>query len=101
MSTPSNILIWHQNIGFIQILEGSGDSLLPEDEEEGYVDYMLVDGYDFNGYELVECYDCVEGSQVMLRELYQDMFQSAEDVVKYLINEDWIPDEEYIILYAM
>lgn len=101
MSTPGNILIWHQNIGFIQIHEGTGDNLLYEDEEEGYVDYIMIDGYDFDGYELVECCDCVEGAQVMLRELYQDIFQSAEDVVKYLINEDWIPNEEYIILYAM
>lgn len=96
----SNILIWNEDVGFIKINEGTGDNLLPEDEEEGYVDYIMVDGAEYNGYELVESYDSCEGGQAMLTEMYQEMFDSAEDVIAYLIDCGWIPDVDYTILYA-
>ena len=37
------ILIWSNETEFIKINEGTGDNLLREDQEEGYVDYINQD----------------------------------------------------------
>ena len=95
----SNILIWNKDVGFIRIAEGTGDNLLPEDIDEGYVDYILIDGYKYDGTELVEDYYVVDGGQALLTELYQNKFSNTHEVIKYLIDEDWIPDASYTILY--
>ena len=95
----SNILIWNKDVGFIRIAEGTGDNLLPEDIDEGYVDYILIDGYEYDGTELVEDYYVVDGGQALLTELYQNKFSNTHEVIKYLIDEDWIPDVNYTILY--
>lgn len=92
----SNILIWHEQTGFIQINEGSGDNLLPEDEENGYVDYIMLDFLEYNGIEFVE----KDGAQVMLTELYQEKFKDKTEVVKHLIDSNFIPELEYVYLYA-
>lgn len=95
------ILIWNEETEFIRITEGSGCNLLPEDIEEGYVDYINIDGLEYDGFDrLDECYDAVEGGMAMLEELYQDMFKTASDVIQYLIDNGWIPDVNYTILYA-
>ena len=95
------ILIWNEKTGFIRITEGSGCNLLPEDEEEGYVDYINVDGLEYDGFEsFEECYDPVEGGMAMLTELYQEMFETQSEVIQYLIDAGWIPDVDYAILYA-
>lgn len=96
----SEILIWNKEIGFIRIYEGDGCNLLPEDEDEGYVDYINIDGLAYELGELAECYEPVEGGMAMLTELYQKKFESATEVVQYLIDTDWIPDVEYVILHA-
>lgn len=92
----SNILIWNKQIGFIRINEGTGDNLLSEDEAEGYVDYIMVDFIDFDGVDFTE----TDGAQVMLTEMYQDKFENEEEVVQYLIDTEWIPDEDYVYLYT-
>lgn len=92
----SNILIWNENIGFIRIAEGTGDNLLHEDEELGYVDYIMVDFIEYDGYEFTE----TDGIQVMLTELYQTQFSTKEEVVKFLIENDHIPEAEYTYLYG-
>lgn len=97
----SSILIWSEDVGFIRINEGTGDNLLREDIDEGYVDYIMVDGLEYDGYELFESYDAVEGGQVLLTEMYQDMFETVSDVIQYLIDGCWIPDVKYTILYAV
>ena len=97
--TPSEILIWNKETGFIRIYEGSGCNLLPEDEEEGYVDYINIDGLAYENGELVEFYDLVEGGMAMLTEYYQDMFYDTKDIIHYLIETEWIPNVDYIILH--
>lgn len=92
----SNILIWSKEIGFIRINEGNGTNLWPEDEEQGYVDYIILDFLDYDGYELAE----TDGTQVMMSEMYQEKFKNAREVIKYLIDCSWIPDAEYTILYG-
>ena len=46
--------------------------------------------------ELIE----TDGAQVMLTEMYQKKFESETEVVQYLIDTDWIPDVDYVYLYA-
>lgn len=98
---PSEILIWNKETKFIKISEGTGDNLLREDIAEGFVDYMCIDGleYDISG-ELTESYDPVEGGFCMLKELYQEKFKDEKDVIKYLKETDWIPDVRYTVLFA-
>ena len=92
----SNILIWNKNVGFIKINEGDGSNLFNEDIREGYVDYIMFDFIEYDGYDFEE----VDGGQVMLRELYQEKFEDETEVVQYLIDCGWIPDEEYYYLYV-
>lgn len=93
--TSSNILIWNKEVGFIKINEGSGDNLFPEDEAEGYVDYIMLDFIEYDGDDFIE----TDGGQVLLTEMYQEKFESETDVVQYLIDTEWIPDVEYTYLY--
>lgn len=91
-----NILIWNEKVGFIRINEGAGENLFPEDEEKGYVDYIMLDFMEYDGMSLFES----DGAQVMLFELYQEKFESEIEVVKYLIDTEWIPDVNYVYLYT-
>lgn len=92
----SNILIWHKEVGFPRINEGTGANLLSEDEEQGFVDYIMLDFLKYNGYDFEEC----DGAQVMLTELYQEKFKAVDEVINYLINTEWIPNYEYQVLFA-
>lgn len=92
----SNILIWNEEIGFYKVNEGDGSNLLLEDEAKGYVDYIMLDELEYDGYDFEE----VDGSQVMLTELYQEQFKTKEEVIQYLIDTNWIPDVDYTYLYA-
>lgn len=92
--TSSNILIWNEEVGFVKINEGNGSNLLDEDEAQGYVDYIMLDFIEYDGYDFEE----TDGAQVMLTELYQEKFESVTEVVQYLIDCDWIPDVEYVYL---
>lgn len=91
-----NILIWNEDIGFVRINEGTGENLLPEDEEQGYVDYVMLSFLEYDGYDFEE----TDGVQVMLTELYQEKFKTIEEVIQYLIEMNWIPDYKYQILYG-
>lgn len=93
--TSSNILIWNKGVGFIKINEGSGDNLFPEDEADGYVDYIMLDFIEYDGYDFTE----TDGGQVLLTEMYQEKFESETEVVQYLIDTEWIPDVEYTYLH--
>ena len=92
--TSKHILIWNEDTDFIKINEGTGDNLLDEDEAEGYVDYIMLDFIEYDGYDFTE----TDGAQVMLTELYQEKFANATEVVQYLIECEWIPDVEYVYL---
>lgn len=92
----SYILVWNEETGFIRINEGDGSNLLKEDIKEGYVDYIMYDMLEYDGIDLVEN----DGGQVMLTKPYQEMFSDKEAVVKYMVDAGWIPDVQYIYLYA-
>lgn len=91
----SNILIWNERVGFIKINEGSGDNLHDEDEAEGYVDYIMIDFIEYDGYDFTE----TDGAQVMLTQLYQEKFEDTDEVIQYLIDGGWIPGVDYEYLY--
>ena len=93
---PSEILLWSNSTGFIRISEGSGVNLSSEDEENGYVDYIMLDYMMYDGKELAE----TDGAQVMLTQLYQEQFHTTKDVVNHLIKYNWIPNVNYTKLYA-
>lgn len=76
-----------------RIAEGDGCNLLEEDEEEGYVDYIMVSQY--LSYEDYVNDNELDGAQVMLRTLYQDMFFSKEEVVDYLYERDFVYRRDY------
>lgn len=56
---------------FILAVEGTGDNLLPEDEEEGYKDYIMATIYKVDGYE----FEQLDSPQIMLTKLVDDMSQ--------------------------
>lgn len=62
---------------YIHICEGTGDNLLPEDIDEGYIDYIYYEVYNT----LQDVYDRKEydGGMVLLKEYYVDL--SIEDIV--------------------
>ena len=94
-----NILIWNKEIGFIRINEGNGSNLLPEDEEQGFVDYIMVDDMAFDGLYLAEVGNF--SVQVMLTEAYQEKFKTVEEVVQHLVECEFIPDVKYTVLEAV
>lgn len=94
----STVLIYNKDIGFFRITEGTGDNLLREDKVEGYVDYLLLEELEYDGQKRL---DEVDGTQVMFTELYQEKFQTVEELLEYLILETgFLPDEPFQILYA-
>lgn len=94
----STVLIYNKDMGFFRITEGTGDNLLREDKVEGYVDYLLLEELEYDGQNSL---DEVDGTQVMFTELYQEKFQTVEELLEYLILETgFLPDEPFQILYA-
>lgn len=56
---------------FILAVEGTGDNLLPEDEKEGYKDYIMATIYKADHYE----FEVLDSPQIMLTKLVDDMSQ--------------------------
>ena len=65
----------------IRIAEGTGDNLLPEDIEEGYVDYIY-----YEQYELSQDFPEVDGGQVLLEEMFRDKFSCTEEAVEDVLT---------------
>ncbi len=83
--------------GFIcKIAEGTGDNLLPEDEEEGYVDYFNIEVYKE---EYLECPNVIGGGFMMRKTLITDEFYGRDisEVVKEIVKCNG--KEDYFDLY--
>lgn len=65
----------------IRIAEGSGDNLLPEDIEAGYVDYIYYDQHDLG----VDMPD-VDGGQILLEEMFRDKYRCTADCIQDVLN---------------
>lgn len=78
----------------IKISEGSGDNLLQEDLDEGYVDYIYYEQYGLDE-DLRE----VDGGMVLMTELFREKFNSTEDAIPSVLDMAYGSDSfEYIVL---
>ena len=65
----------------VQISEGSGDNLLDEDIEAGYVDYIY-----YEQYELEPGVPEIDGGMVMLTQLFQEKFKCTADAIPHVLD---------------
>lgn len=78
----------------IRISEGSGDNLLDEDIEAGYVDYIYYDQHGLS-IGLPE----VDGGQVMLTEPFQQKFTCTKDAIPHVLDMAYGNEStKYIVL---
>lgn len=78
----------------VRISEGSGDNLLDEDIEVGYVDYIYYEQHKV-GIDFPE----VDGGQIMLTELLQEKYQSTKECIPDVLDMAFGDETmEYIVL---
>lgn len=78
----------------IRISEGSGDNLLDEDIDAGYVDYIY---YEQHSREID--FPEVDGGQIMLTELFRDKFSCTKDAIPAVLDMAYGNENiEYIVL---
>lgn len=65
----------------VRISEGTGDNLLDEDMDAGYVDYIYYEQFDL-GYDIVE----VDGGQIMLTKLFREQFSCTADAIPNVLD---------------
>lgn len=65
----------------IRISEGTGDNLLPEDVEQGYVDYIYYEQYEL-GINMPE----VDGGQILLEKLLRDKYRCMADCISDVLD---------------
>lgn len=65
----------------VRISEGTGDNLLDEDIDAGYVDYIYYEQYDME-YDIVEA----DGGMIMLTELFRDKFTCTKDCIPNVLD---------------
>ena len=85
---------------FVHVAEGTGDNLLPEDEEAGYVDYYMWTTYAATIYGSPEFKE-VDGGQELLRCMCAEAFPAddAELMLRDCLNNCLgLPDALYIIV---
>ena len=74
----------------ITIVEGTGDNLFPEDEADGFVDYVMTSIYHVDGEEI----GLEDGGQMLSKTLIADLEEDelVSRVLDYwgLGGEDWI-----------
>lgn len=74
----------------ITIVEGAGDNLLPEDEAEGFVDYVMTSIYEVDGEDI----NLIDSGQMLSRTPIADL--EEDELVKRVLDywglgeEDWI-----------
>ena len=78
---------------FVAIFEGTGENLMPEDIENGYVDYWYVESYSSDGLN--------GGGQLLLTEITREVNPTVDEIIKYVFaNADMleIPAREMPIM---
>lgn len=81
MNTRDVVIIDKKQKTMVVAAEGTGDNLLPEDEEQGYKDYAMLSLYSIDGDELA----LVDSGQMMTTKLIADMTDDeyADEVRAY------------------
>lgn len=81
---------------FLYASEGTGDNLLDEDIEQGYMDYVNINTYAFDNPGFIE----KDGGQMMLTELFINKYggdngtQLIEDAIRFIYEMDF----DYVVL---
>ena len=65
----------------VRIAEGTGDNLLEEDANAGYVDYIY-----YEQYELSQDMPEVDGGQVMLEKMVRDQYRCMADSIQDVLS---------------
>lgn len=65
----------------VRISEGTGDNLLDEDIDSGYMDYIYYEQYEL-GPDIRE----TDGGQVMLTKLFREQFTCTKDAVPHVLD---------------
>lgn len=86
---------------FLYATEGTGDNLLSEDIDEGYVDYVYIESYKYSGDngDLEE----TDGGQMLMKDLFVDVYanddgtQLISDAAEFLWDIKISP-EEYVVI---
>lgn len=74
----------------ITIQEGTGDNLLPEDEAEGFVDYVMTSIYEVDGEDI----NLIDSGQMLSKTPIEDL--EEDELVRRVLDywelgeEDWI-----------
>lgn len=92
----SDVFIYVPSAGQIVVIaEGTGDNLLPEDREEGYVDYILYYQHDLDT-DLTE----QDGGQIMTTQLVQEKYKRLADCIPDVLDMAYgNPHLEFVVLY--
>jgi hypothetical protein len=78
----------------VRISEGTGDNLLDEDIEAGYVDYIYYEQYEL-GPDIRE----TDGGQVMLEKLFREQFTCTKDAIPNVLDMAYGDESiKYIVL---
>lgn len=73
--------------------EGTGDNLLPEDVEEGYVDYVNYTTYEIDDDGITEA----DGGMVLLKEYVRDRYKEDMDMIVDVVT-DYLGDTDHDIV---
>lgn len=65
----------------MRIAEGNGDNLFPEDEEEGFVDYINYEIYELE-IDFPEYDGCMMLTKELVREKYTSLTEAVPDVLE-------------------
>ncbi|MCM1178645.1 MAG: hypothetical protein NC347_00170 [Clostridium sp.] len=65
----------------VRISEGTGNNLLPEDQAQGYVDYIYYEQYELSN-DMPE----IDGGQIMLKEMLQDKYKCMADCIQDVLS---------------
>lgn len=65
----------------IRIAEGTGDNLLNEDIEDGYVDYLCYEQYELDADMPYIC-----GGQILLTDMFRDRYGCTADCIQEVLN---------------
>lgn len=60
---------------FLYAAEGTGDNLLHEDIEQGYVDYINIETYTYQDRELIES----DGGMKLMTRMFDDVYEDDEN----------------------
>ena len=91
MNTRDIVIIDTKQRCMVVAAEGTGDNLLPEDEEQGYKDYAMLSLYSIDGDELA----LVDSGQMMTEKLIADM--TEEEYIERL-EDYWGLNKDSIVI---